>query len=614
MDVRSLAIAIGFKVNHSNVRQAEQTTNKVKAGLESVADSADKASEKINGLVLKLGAIAAFTGVSLTLGSIVDTIDEWKTIEGQVNNVTKSQQESKTVQKEIYNIASRTRQQYGSTAELFTSVARNAQELKKSTKDILLFTEDVSNAMLLGGGDASSQQAALVQLGQALGSGTLRGDELNSIMEQAPRLAKAIAEGMGTTIGQLRKMGSEGKLTAQDVFNAIRGQSDRLKMELGKMPWTVAQAKTKIQNAVGKFFKEFEDKTGVMDSLARKIADVATYIERINLDNFIAGLRMATIYFGILFTMSKWSKFVMMIGTAVKWIVAVKDALMLATGAQIAFNSQTRRAAAMQMLLMIKFILIAAVIALVVLAIQDFYKWITDPTADTMMKRWFGSFESIKKKASDLWEHIKNVFTSIPTIIGTVFLMVWNLISGIFISIWNYIIGVCNAIAQSFTKAFEVIGNNFDNISIRVSDFFASIQGGLSAVAAFLTETLNNGWQLITDFFGNIIANVKDAIQWVENLINKFNILQGAKDFINNNIIDPAKNLGSNFVSRLTDNPNVNNSSNISNSGNQTNYITVNTSSNASPSDIGAGVANGISHSNSGLSSAIDSSNPAFEY
>ena len=177
MDVRSLAIAIGFKVNNSNVKQVEQTTKKVKTGLERVGDSADKAGNKVDSLFSKLSGLAMFAGVSLTLGSIVKTIDEWKVIEGQVNNVTKSQQESKAVQKEIYNIASRTRQQYKSTAELYTSVARNAQELKKSTKDILLFTEDVSNAMLLGGGDASSQQAALVQLGQALGSGTLRGDE-----------------------------------------------------------------------------------------------------------------------------------------------------------------------------------------------------------------------------------------------------------------------------------------------------------------------------------------------------------------------------------------------------------------------------------------------------
>lgn len=408
MDVRSLAIAIGFKVNHANVNQVEQTTKRVKTGLERVADSADKAQDKVDTLWSKFNQLAAFAGVSFTLGSIINSIDEWKVIEGQVNNVTKSQQESKAVQKEIYEIASRTRQQYGSTAELFTSVARNAQELKKSTKDILLFTEDVSNAMLLGGGSAASQEAALVQLGQALGSGTLRGDELNSIMEQAPRLAKAIAEGMGTTIGQLRQMGQEGKLTAQDVFKAIRSQSDRLKMELGKMPWTVGQASNKMQNALGKFFKEFEDKTGVIEGMAKRMAKFADYIEKLNLDNFIAGLRVAAIYFGVLFAMSKWSRFVMMIATAVKWIVAVRDALILATGAQIVFNSQTRKGAAIQMLMLGKFLLIAAAIAFVILLIQDFYKWITDPIADTMMKRWFGDFDAVKNKANEFVTMLEN--------------------------------------------------------------------------------------------------------------------------------------------------------------------------------------------------------------
>ena len=116
MDVRSLVIAIGFKVNHANVNQVEQTTKRVKTGLERVADSADKARDKVDTLWSKFNKLAAFAGVSFTLGSIINSIDEWKVIEGQVNNVTKSQQESKAVQKEIYEIASRTRQQYGSTA------------------------------------------------------------------------------------------------------------------------------------------------------------------------------------------------------------------------------------------------------------------------------------------------------------------------------------------------------------------------------------------------------------------------------------------------------------------------------------------------------------------
>lgn len=610
MDVRSLVIAIGFKVNNSNVKQVEQTTKKVKTGLERVGDSADKAGGKVDGLLSKLSGLAMFAGVSLTLGSIVKTIDEWKVIEGQVNNVTKSQQESKAVQKEIYNIASRTRQQYGSTAELFTSVARNAQELKKSTKDILLFTEDVSNAMLLGGGDASSQEAALVQLGQALGSGTLRGDELNSIMEQAPRLAKAIADGMGTTIGQLRQMGSEGKLTAQDVFNAIRGQSDRLKMELGKMPWTIGQASNKMQNAIGKFFKEFEDKTGIIDSMAKSIAKFADYVEKINLDNFISGLRIAAIYAGVLFGMAKWSSFVMMLGTAVKWIVAVRDALMLATGAQIVFNSQTRKGAAMQMLIMGKFLLIAAAIAFVVLLIQDFYKWMTDPTADTMMKRWFGDFEAVKNKANEFLTMLENS----PIRFIPIFTWIW-IICELIRDLYRWFSGGDSVIGSALTGW----GEKWQNFCNWFKEAWDSVS---KAFEDFCNMRVIDIIKLAIDWLGKLGDKIAEtARSWGESLKEKFggplwpSIKEGFSNFVNNGVngTGPAAPNDLSYYGKVGYTP-MSASTSVNNSGNQTNYITVNTSSNASPSDIGAGVANGIQRSNGGLSGAIDSSNPAFEY
>lgn len=531
MDVRSLAIAIGFKVNHANVNQVEQTTKRVKTGLERVVDSADKAGNKVDSLFSKLRNLAMFAGVSLTLGSIVKTIDEWKVIEGQVNNVTKSQQESKAVQKEIYNIASRTRQQYGSTAELFTSVARNAQELKKSTKDILLFTEDVSNAMLLGGGSAASQEAALVQLGQALGSGTLRGDELNSIMEQAPRLAKAIAEGMGTTIGQLRQMGQEGKLTAQDVFKAIRSQSDRLKMELGKMPWTVGQASNKMQNALGKFFKEFEDKTGVIEGMAKRMAKFADYIEKLNLDNFIAGLRVAAIYFGVLFAMSKWSRFVMMIATAVKWIVAVRDALILATGAQIVFNSQTRKGAAIQMLMLGKFLLIAAAIAFVILLIQDFYKWITDPTADTMMKRWFGDFDAVKNKANEFLTMLENSpirFLPIVTWIWVVLELIRDL--------YRWFSGGDSVIGSALTGW----GEKWQNFCNWFKEAWDSVS---KAFEDFCNMRVIDIIKLAIDWLGKLGDKIaKTARSWGESLKEKFggplwpSIQEGFSNFVNKGV------------------------------------------------------------------------------
>lgn len=593
MDVRSLVIAIGFKVNNSNVKQVEQTTKKVKTGLERVGDSADKAGGKVDGLLSKLSGLAMFAGVSLTLGSIVKTIDEWKVIEGQVNNVTKSQQESKAVQKEIYNIASRTRQQYGSTAELFTSVARNAQELKKSTKDILLFTEDVSNAMLLGGGDASSQQAALVQLGQALGSGTLRGDELNSIMEQAPRLAKAIAEGMGTTIGQLRQMGSEGKLTAQDVFNAIRGQSDRLKMELGEMPWTIGQASNKMQNAIGKFFKEFEDKTGIIDSMAKSIAKFADYVEKINLDNFISGLRIAAIYAGVLFGMAKWSRFVMMLGTAVKWIVAVRDALMLATGAQIVFNSQTRKGAAMQMLIMGKFLLIAAAIAFVVLLIRDFYKWITDPTADTMMKRWFGDFDAVKNKANEFLTMLENS----PIRFIPIFTWIWIILE-LIRDLYRWFSGGDSVIGSALTGW----GEKWQNFCNWFKEAWDSVS---KAFEDFCNMRVIDIIKLAIDWLGKLGDKIAEtARSWGESLKEKFggplwpSIKEGFSNFVNNGVngTGPAAPNDLSYYGKV-DLTSASSTTSVNNSGNQTNIIHVTTTGNNGDA-VGAAVAGKIPRNN----------------
>lgn len=512
MDVRSLAIAIGFKVNHANVNQVEQTTKKVKTGLERIADSADKAQNKVDTLWSKFNQLAAFAGVSFTLGSIINSIDEWKVIEGQVNNVTKSQQESKAVQEEIFNIADRTRQKYKSTAELFTSVARNAQELKKSTKDILLFTEDVSNAMLLGGGSAASQEAALVQLGQALGSGVLRGDELNSIMEQAPRLAKTIAEGMGTTIGQLRQMGQEGKLTAQDVFKAIRSQSDRLKMELGKMPWTVGQASNKMQNALEKFFKKFEDRTGIVEGMARRMAKLADYIKNLNIDNFIAGLRVAAIYAGVLLGLAKWSRFVMMIATVTKWIIAIKDAFLLAAGANVVFQSQARRGAAIQMLMLGKFLLIAAAIAFVILLIQDFYKWVTDPSADTMMKRWFGDFDTAKNKANEFLTTLENS----PIRFIPLFTWIW-IICELIRDLYRWFSGGDSVIGSALTgwgekwqnfcnffrDAWDSVSKAFqDFCQMRVIDMIEAAWRWLGRLADKITEVVSSWGKALKEKFG----------------------------------------------------------------------------------------------------------------
>lgn len=428
MNLRELLVGIGFNVNKKSFDTAEAKIESVKDGLDSVAknsdtvakktsrniakigDSADGVGNKISNLLDRFNALLAVVGVTVSVSQLISMVDQWKTIAGQVKNVTKSEREALEVQKELYQIADRTRQSYASTSQLFTSIARNSSELGKSNGEILNFTEDVSNAMILGGGDAASQSAALVQLGQALGSGTLRGDELNSIMEQAPRLAKVIADGMGVTIGQLRNLGAEGKLTAIDVFNAVRSQSDRLKMEMGKMPWTFEQALTKMSNKLGNFFYNIEKRTGIVSSLAEGMADVADAIDSIDVDRVVAGMRMLVIYATAFFVVSKWSVILKGFHLLRTYIIAVKDAYLLASGAQIVFQTGSARSAAFAVLAMGKFLLIAAAITAVVFVIQDFYKWVQggDSVIGEHLGKWSDFTDSCKEKWDSFTQAIED--------------------------------------------------------------------------------------------------------------------------------------------------------------------------------------------------------------
>ena len=370
-----------------------------------------------------VGPLAAFAGISFSIHSYIAMSDQLKTIEGQIKNVVKSGKETKHVEEEIYAMAGRSRQSYAESANLFTSVARNASELGKSTDDILKFTEDVSNAMLLGGGSAASQQAALIQLGQALGSGTLRGDELNSIMEQAPKLAETIAKGMGTTIGSLRKLGSEGKLTAKDVFEAVRKQSDSLKKDLGNMPWTVAQATNRIRDSVAQLFFAIENKFGFGDKMARVIATIADQVDKltvkvnaIDMSTWTPFLVTAGIYASVLYMwlhrtviqsaiitgFNLLGGAVRGVGVAIRGTIGMLSALKAAYAVMRAVSLRTALAmAAHWIIATAPAALVVAAIVLIILLIQDVYIWMKG--GDSVMGRMFGSWDDMCKKMAGSW-------------------------------------------------------------------------------------------------------------------------------------------------------------------------------------------------------------------
>jgi len=146
-------------------------------------------------------------------------------------------------------------------------------------QEVLLQTvETINKAVQLSGVNASSAQAALVQLTQGLGSGTLRGEELNSVLEQTGKLADVIARGMGITRSELRKYGEEGKITAEQVIKALQSQRAEVDREFATLPLTVGQATTLLRNASLQLVGAFNESSGATAGLADVIKDLADFL------------------------------------------------------------------------------------------------------------------------------------------------------------------------------------------------------------------------------------------------------------------------------------------------------------------------------------------------
>lgn len=192
-----------------------------------------------------LGGIGGALAVQQLARQYLQFADAVTVVENKLRLAHTSVYAQKRAYDELFVIAQRSRVSFTELSHTYSSIARNGGPQSQ----VLKVTEAISNAMTVSGGAAEGMKAALVQLGQGMASGVLRGEELNSVMEQTPRLARAIADGMGITLGQLRQYGAAGLLTTEAVTRALISQADVLKNEVATATMTVAQANTVLDNS-----------------------------------------------------------------------------------------------------------------------------------------------------------------------------------------------------------------------------------------------------------------------------------------------------------------------------------------------------------------------------
>lgn len=206
-------------------------------------------SSDVEGLTTRLRQLASVAATAFGGREVIRAADEYATLSARVKLATESQDEFNVAQAALFDISQNTRAELGATVALYSKVAGTLRNIGAEQTESLGFVESVNKALALSGTVGAQASGVILQLSQGLGAGAVRGDEFNSVMEGAPRLMQAFADGMGVPIGKLREMAEAGELTTERLFKALASQRAKLAQEYAAFPETVAGAMQRIQNA-----------------------------------------------------------------------------------------------------------------------------------------------------------------------------------------------------------------------------------------------------------------------------------------------------------------------------------------------------------------------------
>ncbi|EMP8706407.1 tape measure protein [Acinetobacter baumannii] len=275
-------------------QNAERNARNLGNELISIERKGEFASKSMDSLSVATRALAGHMAGLLTVGSAISKMDTYTGLQNRLKLVTNNQAELNKATEDTFRIAQKTYSAWDSVLQVYQRFSDNAKTLNLTMDDTARLTETVSKAVAISGANAEAADAALVQFGQALASGTLRGEELNSVMEQTPALAKAIAKGMGITVGELRSVAAEGKITSQEIVKALRNVESDVDALFAKTDITIGQSLTLLNNEITKFVGEAGKGSGAAQTLAEGIQILGNNLNLIINGAIISGVGLIT--------------------------------------------------------------------------------------------------------------------------------------------------------------------------------------------------------------------------------------------------------------------------------------------------------------------------------
>lgn len=252
--------ALGDTANSISGKGFDQMTAAIKEGNSALIDTIEnqsrlgretqKTNDQASKLLSTIKRIAAAAGVTTLVRSFLDFSDTQAQINARLNLMNDGFQTTNELSEMIYQSALRSKAAYSDTADAVGKMGLNAGNAFSSNQELIAFTEQVNKQFKIGGASAQEQSNAMVQLTQAMAAGVLRGQDLNSILAEAPGIARTIEESMGWASGSIKQYAEDGKVTAQVVKNALLDMADQTNQKFESIPMTLSDAMTQAQNIV----------------------------------------------------------------------------------------------------------------------------------------------------------------------------------------------------------------------------------------------------------------------------------------------------------------------------------------------------------------------------
>lgn len=275
----------GFDSLGNSAEAAANKLGKTRAGVESISKQLER--------LQRLGTVGL--GLHLFSGGIAGlarTADEFNNYQSRIALVSKSNQEASRTFRQLMTVANDTGQLFGATAELYTRVYR-AMGDRANSQELLQFTKTINQSMVVSGANAQEASAAIIQLSQGMASGTLRGEEFNSVAEQAPVILEMLQKSLGKTRGELRKMAEDGELTTEVVLRAVRESAEGVQAQYDQMPKTIGRAVNELTNAWMQFIGQTDGALSASSVAATVISTLAQHLNLLGNAALVVGVIMS---------------------------------------------------------------------------------------------------------------------------------------------------------------------------------------------------------------------------------------------------------------------------------------------------------------------------------